>query len=156
LTSPEVTALFEKYGVLSKRELESRRDIYLEQYCKAINVEALLTVEIAKTKIYPAAIRYQSELAANCANLKAAGVTPDTAMLEKVTSGIKSLTDSIAALEKATNHHGASGVLAESKHFCQDILPAVQAVRAAADELEAEVADDLWPLPTYQEMLFIK
>jgi glutamine synthetase len=140
----------------AKRELESRRDIYLEQYCKAVNVEALLTIEIARTKIYPAAIRYQSELAANCANLKAAGLTPDTAMLEKVTSGIKSLTDAIAVLEKTASHHGGNGVLTEAKHFCHDVLPAVQAVRQAADDLECDVADDLWPLPTYQEMLFIK
>jgi glutamine synthetase len=156
LGDPDMVALFEKYGVLSKRELESRRDIYLEQYCKAINVEALLTVEIARTKIYPAAIRYQSELAANCANLKAAGLAPDTAMLAKVTNGIKKLTDSITALEKGMSHHGGDGPLAEAKHFCRDVLPAVQAVREAADELECDVADDLWPLPTYQEMLFIK
>jgi glutamine synthetase len=156
LGDPEVVALFEKYGVLSRRELESRRDIYLEQYCKAINVEALLTIEIAKTKIYPAAIRYQSELAANCANLKAAGLTPDMVILEKVTSGIKALSDSIAALEKSMSQHGGNGVLTEARHFCHDVLPAMQAVRQATDDLECDVADDLWPLPTYQEMLFIK
>lgn len=156
LTSPEVVALLAKYNVLSKREIESRRDIYIEQYCKAVNVEANLTLEVAKTKIYPAAVRYQTELAGNVANLKAAGMTPDTAMLKKLSDGIKALTDGVAGLEKATHHHGGGDLLVEAKHFCHDVLPAMNAVRAAADELEGEVADDLWPLPTYQEMLFIK
>jgi glutamine synthetase len=156
LIKDEVVALFEKYGVLSRRELESRQDIYLEQYCKAVNVEALLTIEVAKTKIYPAAVRYQSELAANIAHLKTAGVKYDTSMLDAVSGLIASLQKNLAALEKSLAHHGASGLLAEAKHFCHDVLPAMNDVRASADELESVVADDLWPLPTYQEMLFIK
>ncbi len=154
--SEESVALFEKYKVLSRRELESRRDIYLEQYCKAINVEALLTVEIARTKIFPAAIRYQGELAATCANLKAVGYTFDTDTLNKITALVKNLQDNIAALEKAMPHHGADNLLAEATHFRDAILPAMAAVRQYADELEGIVADDLWALPTYQEMLFIK
>jgi len=143
--SDEVVALFEKYNVLSRRELESRRDIYLEQYCKTINVESLLTVEIAKTKIFPAAIRYQGELAATCANLKAVGYNFDTDTLDKVTD-----------LEKAMAHNGADSLLAEATHFRDEVLPAMAAVRQYADALEGMVADDLWALPTYQEMLFIK
>src|SRR5207244_56229 len=70
INSEQVVKLFEKYGVLSRRELDSRTDIYLEQYCKAINVESLLMIEIAKTMIYPAAVRYQGELAATAVNVK--------------------------------------------------------------------------------------
>jgi glutamine synthetase len=156
LGTPEVIALFEKYKVLSKRETQSRLDIYLEQYCKTVNVESKLVVEMAKTMIFPAAIRYQSELAVTCANLKAVGYTFDTNTLDKVTALVKSLQDNTAALEKKMEHHGASDLLAEAKHFCHDVLPAMLAVRKVADELEGIVADDLWPLPTYQEMLFIK
>lgn len=151
-----VIALFEKYHVLSKREVESRVDIYLEQYCKAVNVEARLMIEIAKTMIFPAAIRYQGELAATCANLKAVGYTFDTNTLDKVTAMVKALQDGIVALEAKMDHLGGSSLLDEAKHFCHDILPAMLDLRKAADDLEANVADDLWPLPTYQEMLFIK
>lgn len=154
--SASSVALFEKYNVLTKRELDSRVDIYLEQYCKAVNVEGRLMVEMAKTMIFPAAIRYQGELASTCANLKAVGYTFDTDTLDNVTALVKALQTSIADLEKAMDHHGAGSLLAEAAHFCHDVIPAMQEVRKVADELESNVADDLWPLPTYQEMLFIK
>ena len=156
LDTPEVKALFAKYGVLSERELKSRLDIYLEQYCKTVRVEALQTVEMAKTLLFPAAIRYQNELASTCANLKLVGYEFDTDTLDKITALVKALQDSIASLEKAMHHHDANGLLAEAQHFCDDVLPAMTMVRKYADELEGWVADDLWPLPTYQEMLFIK
>lgn len=156
LGTPEVIALFEKYNVLTKRETESRLDIYLEQYCKSVNVESKLVVEMAKTMIFPAAIRYQSELATTCAHLKTVGYTFDTNTLDKVTALVKSLQDNTAALEKVMEHHGAKSLLDEAKHYCREVVPAMLAVRKVADELEGIVADDLWPLPTYQEMLFIK
>ena len=153
---PEVVDLFVKYGVLSKRELESRMDIYLEQYVKTLNVESKLVVEMGKTMLFPAAIRYQSELAVTCANLKAVGYTFDTDTLDKVTALVKHLQDNIAALEKAMQHHGGGSLLDEATHYLHEIVPAMLAVRKVADDLEGLVADDLWPLPTYQEMLFIK
>ncbi len=156
LGTPEVIGLFEKYGVLSKRETESRLDIYLEQYIKTVAVESKLVVEMSKTMLFPAAIRFQSELAVTCANLKAVGYTFDTNTLDKVTALVKSLQDSTADLEKTMAHHGGSSLLEEAKHFSQKIVPAMLAVRKVSDELEGMVADDLWPLPTYQEMLFIK
>lgn len=156
LVDSEVVNLFEKYGVLSKRELESRLEIYLEQYCKQVNVESLLTVEIAKTIIFPAAIRYQGQLAETCAHLKAVGYSFDTNTLDKVTALVKELQDSTAELEELISHNGASSSLEHAKYMCNKILPAMLAVRKAADDLEGIVADDLWPLPTYQEMLFIK
>ena len=151
----DVIALFEKYGVMSKREVLSRLDVYLEQYVMAVSVEAKLTVEMAKTMIYPAAVRYQSELASSAANLKAIGITPDTEVLDKVVTCTKELKESVNALEKLMAH-GDGDLMAEAKHACFDVLPAMAAVRQHADDLEGIVADDLWPLPTYQEMLFIK
>jgi glutamine synthetase len=153
---PEVIEMFEKYGVLSKRELESRMDIYLEQYVKTLNVESKLVVEMGKTMLFPAAIRYQSELAVTCANLKAVGYTFDTDTLDNVTALVKLLQDNIAALEKAMDHHGSGSLLDEASYYLQEIVPAMLGVRSVADDLECIVADDLWPLPTYQEMLFIK
>ncbi len=153
---PEIIDLFVKYGVLSKRELESRVEIYLEQYVKTLSVESKLIVEMGKTMLFPAVIRYQSELAVTCANLKAVGYTFDTDTLDKVTALVKLLQDNIAALERAMQHHSGGRLLDEATHYLHEIVPAMAAVRSVADELEGIVADDLWPLPTYQEMLFIK
>ncbi len=152
---PDVLDLFEKYSVLSKRELRSRYDIYVEQYVKAVNVEANLTKQIAKTQILPAVIRYQGELAASAASLKAAGVTPDTTLLKQIVDLGAELQKKVADLESAHAHHAGS-VEEEAKHYCDVVLPAMLAVRNVADTLEGLVADDVWPLPTYQEMLFIK
>ncbi|HEY0713892.1 MAG TPA: glutamine synthetase type III, partial [Polyangia bacterium] len=123
LTKPEVIALFDKYKVLSPRELQSRYEIALEQYCKAINVEAKLTAKIGKTAVLPAALRYQKELADNASSVKAAGITPDTTVLKQVTDLIGKLQSGLSGLESATAHHGASDVLGEAKHFSREVLP---------------------------------
>jgi len=155
LMGKEVLSIFSKYKVLSKREMGSRLEIYLEQYCMTVSVEANLVVEMAKTVIYPAATRYQGELAATAASLKAIGQNPDIAILDGLTAAINGLQKSVASLEKVMDHE-AKTMLSEAKHACEKILPAMLEVRQYADELESLVADDLWPLPTYQEILFIK
>lgn len=156
LESPDVVAMFDKYSVLSPRELQSRMEVYLEQYCLTIGLEARTAIEMARTVIFPAAIRYQGQLAQTCANLKAVGYTFDTDTLDKVTSLVKELQDGIVKLEKALAHKNGGSKLGHAKHLCESVLPAMAAVRGTADELESIVADDLWPLATYQEMLFIK
>ncbi len=156
LESKDVKELFSKYNVLSERELESRLEIYLEQYCKTVYTEANLTLEMAKTLIFPAAIRYQNELASTCANLKLVGYEFDTDTLDRITELVKSLQDSISVLQMAISKASHDGALAAAKYCASDMLPAMTMVRKYADELEGWVADDLWPLPTYQEMLFIK
>jgi glutamine synthetase len=153
--TPETVALFEKYSVLSELEVESRLDVSLEQYAMAINVEANLTMEIGRTMIWPAAIRYQSELATTCANLKAIGYEFDTNTLDKITGLVKLLQDGLSHLESLMAHE-AESVYEEAKYAREHLVPQMAAVRECADELEGYVADDLWPLPTYQEMLFIK
>jgi glutamine synthetase len=155
LAAPEISQLFEKYGVLSPRELQSRHDIYVEQYIKTVSTEAKLVVEIARTMLFPAAVRYQNELATTCTNLKALGYTFDTDTLDEITKLVKGLQDSANSLEKSLAHHGG-GLLDEAKHFYHHVVPGMLKVREFADKLEGLVADDLWPLPTYQEMLFIK
>ena len=106
ISTPETKALFAKYGVLSEREVDSRLDIYLHQYCLTVMTEAKLMLEIAKTSIFPAAIRYQNELASTCANLKLVGYEFDTDTLDQVTELVKSMQDSIGVLKKAVAHHG--------------------------------------------------
>ncbi len=156
LNTPEVLEMFEKYGVLSERELDSRLETYLEQYCLTVDVEANLAISMARKLIFPAAIRYQNELAATCANLKLVGIEFDTDTLDSVTALVKGLQDSIARLEFAVADESASTSLEEAQHRCDAVLPSMLAVRKYVDKLECVVADDLWPLPTYQEMLFIK
>jgi glutamine synthetase len=156
LSNPEIIELFAKHGVLSPRELHSREEIYLEQYIKAISTESKLVVEIAKTMIFPAAIRYQSELATTCAHLKAVGYEFDTDTLDKVTESVAALQNSIASLETITHQPPCDKLLDEATRQRDEVLPAMACVREVADALESMVADDLWPLPTYQEMLFIK
>ncbi|MEM9353775.1 MAG: glutamine synthetase III [Planctomycetota bacterium] len=151
IIAPEVKDVFTKYGVLSERELESRYETYCEQYCMTVNVEANLTKKIARTLIFPAAVRYQNELASTCANLQSLGYEFDTDSLDRITQLVKALQDAIAELAVAT-----TGGCDDVRKCCDVVLPAMQQVRACSDELEGLVADDLWPLPTYQEMLFIK
>jgi glutamine synthetase len=156
LISEESLALFDRYGVLSPREMHSRYEIALEQYALSITVEAKLTLEMATTSVLPAAVRYQTELAQNVAALAAAGVEGDTTMLAEFTAPIVALRAGLKDLRAALAHDGATTPLAEAEHARDELLPAMDVVRAAADEIETLVADDLWPLATYQEMLFIK
>jgi glutamine synthetase len=155
LADAEAVAVFEKYNVLNAREAKSRLDVKLEQYIKEVKVEASLTAEIARTMIYPAAVRYQGELAATAASLNAVGVRADTAVLQEVVSLTDCLNQSLTELEDAAKHEG-HGIEAEAEYLHSVVLPAMSKVRSYADKLEGVVADDLWPLPTYQEMLYIK
>lgn len=154
LIKPEAIEVFEKYGVFSERELESRVEVRYETYALTVAVEAKLALEIGSTVILPAALRYQTELAQNVATLKAAGVEPDLTLLQMVSEPIGALTAALATLKEGLSHH-ADSATEEAKHAQSALLPAMDAVRAAADTLESIVADDLWPLPTYQEMLYI-
>jgi glutamine synthetase len=94
-------------------------------------------------------------LASTCANLKAVGYVFDTDTLDKVTGLVKDLQDGIGKLEALLAEHGGHSKLDHAKHLCSEVLPAMAVVRKTADSLEGMVADDLWPLATYQEMLFI-
>jgi glutamine synthetase len=155
LTSKEIVELFTTYGVLSEAELKSRQEIYLEQYAKVITTEANLVIRMARTVIFPAAIRYQGELATTCANLKVIDHDFKMAALEDVTAKLRSMQAEVDKLEKLLAHEGGA-TLAHATYMCEKVLPAMLAVRCYADALEAVVADDLWPLPSYQEMLFIR
>ena len=154
LIKPESIELFERYGVFNEREMHSRYEVRLEQYALTIAVEAKLACEIGSTVILPAAIRYQTELAHNVATMKAAGFDGDPSLLAQVSAPIAELRAALSRLRTALAVH-AEGSLAEASHARDELLPAMDAVRSAADTLESVVADDLWPLPTYQEMLYI-
>jgi glutamine synthetase len=155
LISEDSMELFEKYGVFTHREMHSRYEIGLEQYAQSIGVEARSTLEIGTTAVLPAAVRYQTEVALNLGALKKAGVEIDTAPLAEVSAPLSDLRAALSALRGALAEDIGADAFTVAKHARDSLLPAMAAVRSAADRLEGIVADDLWPLPTYQEMLFI-
>ncbi|MCX6397349.1 MAG: glutamine synthetase III [Propionibacteriales bacterium] len=155
LISPEAIELFGKYAVFNEREMHSRYEIGCEQYILTVGVEANLTLEIGTTTVLPAAIRYQTELASNVAALKAAGVEADLSTLQSVSAPIADLRAGLATLAAAIDHEHDEDPLVTATALRDTVLPAMLAVRTAADTLEGLIADDLWPLPTYQEMLYI-
>lgn len=155
LIDDDVLGLFSKYNVLSEDEMKSRYETYLEQYVMKVDVEAKAVVEMANTIIYPAAVRYQTELADNALKVKELEIASDDSALKEIAALIKELKGGIAALE-AHMEQEETDALAEAKHCCSNILPAMLDIRETADKLEGIIADDLWVLPTYQEMLFIR
>ncbi len=156
LESDSIKQLFESTGVLSPTELHSRYEVYAEQYVLSIEVEAKLVVDMAKTLIYPSVLRHLSEAAGALANLSDVGIDMDKAPVEKVAGLAQSLLESASKLEEASSKHDFDST-EDHMQFCAGTVRALMdEVRTAADALEGEIADDLWPLPTYEEMLFIK
>jgi glutamine synthetase len=157
-TKPEVVAAFEKYGVLNAREWHARYDVAVEQYNKTINVEGQLMVLMAIRYILPVAYRYQAQLGEAVANVKAAGSTarePKRALdhLCRITDECKQRVDALSSL---LEHEGAGDAEKHARYFRDKIVPAMAALRESGDAIENFVPADMWPLPTYREMLFIK
>ena len=156
LKEKSIEELFERTGVLSAVELESRFEVYAEQYIQVIEMEAKLVISLAKTVIYPAAVRYLSELAGTISSLKTIGVALESEGVETVASLTKLLTDTVSKLSDALDKHDFATTEEHMQYSAKTLRPLMDKVREYADALEGEVADDLWPLPKYQEMLFIK
>jgi glutamine synthetase len=148
LVKDETLSLFSNYGVLSERELESRYEVFLEQYVTKINIEAETAASMARTIVLPAAARH-------IAVLRGAGLTD---LETEATALVADLTDAIKHLEEVNRaeNHPEEDVLEHARYTHDSLVPAMDAVRGAADALERIVADDLWPLPKYSEILFIK
>jgi glutamine synthetase len=157
VNTPEAHALFEKYKVLSARELESRYEIYLETYAKHINIEAKTSITMARTQYLPAVVAYTGELAHVVSQLKSAGAPAEvqTELLNKVSSLLKSATKKLAVLEEATAKANAESHAKEKAEAFRDkVFPAQADLRADIDQLEMMLPNELWPVPTYAEMLF--
>jgi len=151
-------ALFEKYGVLSHRELESRHEVALDQYFKTVNIEGETTADIASTMILPAAVRYLNDLVAAADRTRTLGVETRglTRTVKIVNELVDDLRDALDALVEQNAELGGETVHSKAYHVRDNVVPAMGAVRAAADRLEKVVPDDYWPLPTYRDMLFVK
>jgi glutamine synthetase len=147
LLKDSTVSMFDNYGVLSPREVEARYEVLAEQYVTKINIEAETAASMARTMLLPAAARQLTLLGA-------AGL----GVLESECRGlVDQLTDAVFALEKANADHPEEVEVIDHAVYMRDsVIPAMDDVRAAADGLEKIVADDLWPLPRYSEILFIK
>ncbi|MBK1811737.1 glutamine synthetase III [Clostridium sp. YIM B02505] len=156
--SEKNVALMEKHGVLSKLEMHARYDVNLEIYAKTINIEAETTLEIAKRQILPAVIKFETSLAQSISAVKAAGAGAgvQSELLAEVDELAVALKKNIgeleASVEKAQALDGDAYAVAHFYKF--DVFEKMQAVRAVADTLETLVDKDVWPLPTYGELLF--
>jgi glutamine synthetase len=149
--------LFKKYGVLSKAEHDSRTHIMIEKYIKQLAIEAETMVSIARGQILPAALRHQQRIAETVASTKAAGVdcADTTAALRSFVELVTKLRNATTSVEQAAMHHDADPI----KHATQisrELKPAMAELRSTVDTLETLVAADLWPLPTYRDLLFLK
>jgi glutamine synthetase len=148
LVEKSTVAAFKKYKVLSKRELESRYEVFTEQYVININIEAETAASIGRTMVLPATVRYLNEL-------RASGLEDLVGEVEPL---IKELHFAQLKLEDANldENHPDGAIMKEALYMRDTVIPAMEDVRDVADRLEKLVADDLWPLPKYSEMLFIK
>jgi glutamine synthetase len=147
LTNKQTVAAFKKYKVLSKRELESREEVFTEQYVITVNIEAETAASIARTMLLPAAVRYLNELKE----------TDLGELIDEVEPVVKEFHFALRKLEDsnlAENH--PEEVHKDATYLRDSVIGAMDDVREVADRLEKLVADDLWPLPKYSEMLFIK
>ena len=158
LTDKKNVALFEKYAVLTRRELESRHEIALDQYFKTVNIEGEMAAELASTMILPAATRYLGDLLtvaqrASDQGMKTEGVNTTA---KQVNALVDELTDTLAALVAQNAELGGDDLHSKAEHMHKDIVPGMLAVRAVVDQLEKIVPDDYWPMPKYREILFVK
>ncbi len=156
LTQPAVIELYESQQIMNRQELKARQDIYLEQYCKTLRTEARLMIRMARTIIFPAGMRYQGELASTAASMKAIGKDFRTVTLDAVTEQLRGLQDAIGSLEAVLAGADEKPLEERAAYYCDRVLPVMGEARRYADLLETRVADDLWSLPSYQEILFGK
>ena len=148
LVSDEAVSMFSELGVLSERELESRFEVYSEQYAMKVNIEAETAATIARTMLLPAAVRHLTMLQAAGDGLGE--------LTSEAGGEIEELITAIGALDEANVHPVELEGIDLARYVADEVLPAMDAVRKVADRLEKVVAEDLWPLPKYSEILFIK
>ncbi len=155
----EHVAVFKRHGVLTEAELHARTEILLEAYSMSINIEAMTMLNMARRQILPACIEYSSVLGSAVGAVRSAGIKtpPQKKLLENVCRLIGQLTKNISELEKTVARvQKLTDTTKKAGKYRDEVIPAMQALRATADELETIVDAELWPIPTYAEMLFIR
>ncbi len=158
LMKSDVVKTFEKYKVLNERELRARYDVAIEQYNKTVNIEAQLMVLMASRYILPAAYRYQGQVAQSVSAVKAAGGSAKEAKkgLDKIVSLTESFKTTVDKLQSLLEHEANGDAEKHAKYFRDKVIPTMVTLREIGDNLECIVPHDVWPLPTYREMLFVR
>ena len=159
LIEPKNIALMEDFGVLTKVEMESRYEVEMEHYSKIINIEALTMLEMARKQLLPAVNAYMSEVANTAASKLAVSenlsVRSETNALTRLSADADAMSDAVDELQAAVNAAKAlSDESAKAVAFHDDVLPKMDALRAAADDAETICGEDYWPLPSYSKMLY--
>ncbi len=158
LTDPKNRELFARYGVLNDRELEARQQVLFDQYSKTTVIEAETAAWIARTMVFPAAVAYVRELAQAARELRSQRLPCQS--IPRVLRELAALTDDLdahlAALQEVLQHAPTNGSAERAAYARDQILPRLNELRPIVDALERLVADHLWPLPSYREMLFVK
>ena len=159
LIDPKNIALMEEFGVLTKVEMHSRYEVELEHYSKVINIEALTMLEMARKQLLPAVNAYMSEVANTAASKLAVSesisVRSETKTLGRLSADADAMSDAIDTLQDAVD--AAKALPSESEKavaFHDNVLPAMDTLRAAADDAETLCGEDYWPLPSYSKMLY--
>ena len=159
LIEPKNIALMEDFGVLTKVEMESRYEVEMEHYSKIINIEALTMLEMARKQLLPAVNAYMSEVANTAASKLAVSenlsVRSETKALTRLSADADAMSDAVDELQAAVNAAKAlSDESVKAVAFHDDVLPKMDALRAAADDAETICGEDYWPLPSYSKMLY--
>ena len=149
--------LFERYNVLSNRELQARHEVLLETYCTKVSIEARTLIQMLSTQVLPAALRYQGELAgivsvSNAASVNCSRTSGRLTDVGKNTEGIQKSLETLSGAVEITHNN----TLVHAQFIRDTLLPEMEKARAISDELETMIPDDIWPLPSYTEMLFIR
>jgi glutamine synthetase len=157
LTQSETVSLFENHKILTKEELESRYHIYLEKYSKQINIEAGVTIDLARRSIFPAVSAYAAELARDAAALAAIGAVsvPQEKRAKRIAEVSAELFDETGKLETVlAEAQEVEEPFAQAKVYYEKVRPGMDAVRSKADALEKLVSKEAWPFPGYEDLLF--
>jgi glutamine synthetase len=159
LISQKNIDLFQRHGVFSRKELESRYEIQLESYAKTVNIEANTMIEMTRRQIIPAVVKYAKFLSETLVSLKETGLAVDVSleagMLKDVSAASAALRTALAKLEKAQEKAATLENGWEKAAYYRDkILPAMEALRAPADTLEVLLGKEFWPMPTYTDLMF--
>lgn len=158
LTERKNIDLFERHEVLNEREIQSRQEIWTGQYLSTLNIETDTMEDMAKTMIYPAAVRYMNELADNVERIERLSLdnSGQRGMLRKVNGGLNDLHNALDDLRKTVQEIQDEDVITRARRVREEVLPVLTRIRDSVDFLERYTADDYWPLPIYREMLFVK
>lgn len=157
LTTEKAVKLFEKFGIFTKTELESREEIIYETYAKTINIEALTMIDMAGKQIIPAVMSYTKSLADTINAVKAAGcdASVQTELLKETSALLGDMKEALSGLKKAEAEASAMTDVKEQAFFYKDtVMNIMQQLRTPADKLEMIVDKSMWPFPTYGELMF--